>query len=365
MDVQALREQLEQHRPITVLDIRVAESRAEWAIPGSLWVDAYHAVKQGDYRSFAALDLPVGAPVVVVCEMGSTSQLAATYLRSQGVAAESLDGGMRAWSLAWNLAELRLAGGVTAIQVRRTGKGCLSYLVSAYGEALIIDPAVGTDVYREIAAARGLNILGVADTHVHADHLSRSRLLAQDLGIPHYLPAQAAGRVHFPFQALVDGDRIPIGETVLTVMHTPGHTWESCTYHSPAGGVFTGDTLFLDGVGRPDLEARAGEADERARALYRSLQRIVSLPEGTQVLPGHAGGSLAFDGIPWAAPLGTVRARVPLLQLSEAAFAQTLLARIPPTPPNHSRIVAWNETGRWPEDDPTVLEAGANRCAVR
>lgn len=362
MNVHALREQLERHQPVTVLDIRVAESRAEWAIPGSVWVDAYHAVKQGDYRTLAALDLPIGPPVVVVCEMGATSQLAATYLRSQGVPAESLDGGMRAWSLAWNLAELRLAGDVRVVQVRRTGKGCLSYVVADHGEALVIDPALGSDVYREIAAARGLTILGVVDTHVHADHLSRSRLLAQELEIPHYLPAQ--DRVHFSFAALRDGDRIPLGGTALEVLHTPGHTWESSTYHLPAGGVFTGDTLFLDGVGRPDLEARAGEADERGRTLYQSLQRLVSLPEETQVLPGHAGGPLTFDGIPWAAPLAAVRSRVPLLQLNETAFVHTLLARIPPTPPNHHRIVALNETGRWPEDDPIVLEAGANRCAV-
>ncbi|HEV2282538.1 MAG TPA: MBL fold metallo-hydrolase [bacterium] len=362
MNVQTLRQQLERHQPVTVLDIRVAESRAEWAIPGSRWVDAYHAVKRGDCRPLAALDLPVGALVVVVCEMGATSQLAATYLRSKGVAAESLDGGMQAWSLAWNLAELRVAGGVTVIQVRRTGKGCLSYVVADHDEALVIDPALGSDVYREIAGARGLKILGVVDTHVHADHLSRSRLLAQDLGIPHYLPAQ--DRVHFPFEPLRDGDRIPLGGTALKVLHTPGHTWESSAYHLPAGGVFTGDTLFLDGVGRPDLEARAGEAEERGRALYQSLQRLVSLPEETQVLPGHAGGPLPFDGVPWAAPLAAVRSRVPLLQLSEAEFVHTVLSRIPSTPPNHGRIVALNEAGRWPEDDPTVLEAGANRCAV-
>ncbi|HLJ68065.1 MAG TPA: MBL fold metallo-hydrolase [Chloroflexota bacterium] len=362
MNVRALRERLEHHQPVLILDIRVAESRADWAIPGSLWADAYHAVKRGDYAPLAALDLPADKPIVVVCEVGKTSQRAASYLRSKGIVAESLDGGMQAWSLAWNRAELRLTDGVDVIQVRRTGKGCLSYLVASQDEAVVIDPVLGPDVYRDIAAASGRKITGVVDTHVHADHVSRSRLLVGELGVPHYLPAQE--RVHFAFEPLRDGDRIPVGGTALDVMHTPGHTWESCTYRLPAGVVFTDDTLFLDGVGRPDLEARSGEAEERGRALYQSLRRLALLAEDTQVLPGHASGPLAFDGVPWAASLAEVRARVSLLQLSEAAFVDTVLARIPPTPPNHHRIVALNETGRWPEEDPTVLEAGANRCAV-
>jgi hypothetical protein len=94
------------------------------------------------------------------------------------------------------------------------------------------------------------------------------------------------------------------------------------TIYLPAGSVLTGDTLFLDGVGRPDLEARSGEAEERSRALYRSLQRLFKLPEETQVLPGHAGVPLAFDGVPWAAALREVRTKVPLFQLDEAAFVR-------------------------------------------
>jgi glyoxylase-like metal-dependent hydrolase (beta-lactamase superfamily II) len=260
------------------------------------------------------------------------------------------------------VADLRLDGGVEVIQVRRTGKGCLSYIVLSRGEALVIDPAVAPKVYTDVAAARQLKIVGVVDTHVHADHLSRSRLLAQELGVPHYLPAQ--DRVRFPYHALHDGDRLPFGGAAMDVIHTPGHTSESSTYYLPAGSVLTGDTLFLDGVGRPDLEARSGEAEERSRGLYQSLQRLFTLPEATQVLPGHAGAPLAFDGVPWAAQLREVREKVALLRLDEAAFVRTLLARIPPTPPNHHRIVELNEVGRWPDEEPGILEAGANRCAV-
>ena len=128
--------------------------------------------------------------------------------------------------------------------------------------------------------------------------------------------------------------------------------------------LFTSDTLFLAGVGRPDLEANATEARQRAHLLYHSLQRLLTLPASTLVLPGHTSAPVAFDGAALAAPLAALRHRVALLQKPEEEFVATLLARIPPTPPNHDRIVAWNEGDQLFTGDPTELEAGANRCAV-
>ena len=117
-------------------------------------------------------------------------------------------------------------------------------------------------------------------------------------------------------------------------------------------------------LGQIGLEANAEEARKRAHLLYQSLHRLLTLPAATLVLPGHTSEPVAFDGVALAAPLSTVRQRVALLQTPEEAFVATLLARIPPTPPNHSRIVAWNESDQRFTDDPTELEAGANRCAV-
>jgi hypothetical protein len=98
--------------------------------------------------------------------------------------------------------------------------------------------------------------------------------------------------------------------------------------------------------------------------LHASLARLAALPAETLVLPGHASAPSPFDERPIAATLGEVIARVTMLGMREEAFLQTILARIPPTPPNHARIVALNEAGAMPEGDPTDLEAGANRCAV-
>lgn len=200
---------------------------------------------------------------------------------------------------------------------------------------------------------------------MHADHLSRARRLSATLGIPLHLPAN--DRVRYPFQAVADGDRIPVGANWLQALHTPGHTWESTCYFLPSGALFTGDTLFTEGVGRPDLEATGDEARARAGALYRSLRRLFELPADTLVLPGHTAEPPAFDRRPVAARLAELARQIDLLALEEPAFVEAVLTRIPPPPPNHQRIVELNEAGAWPEELETLLEleAGANRCAVR
>lgn len=124
VDVETLRAWLERGRPVTVLDVRPARERAEWAIPGSFHIDAYEALKAGNPAALAGVELPSGVPVVTVCAAGKTSAIGAKQLRARGIEAISLAGGMKAWSLAWNTAEFQ-APHIPArvIQVRRTGKG--------------------------------------------------------------------------------------------------------------------------------------------------------------------------------------------------------------------------------------------------
>jgi len=154
-----------------------------------------------------------------------------------------------------------------------------------------------------------------------------------------------------------------VGSAGLRVFHTPGHTPESACYLLDERALFTGDTLFLAAVGRPDLEATPDESQRRAQLLHASLRRLVALPPDILVLPAHTSEPVAFDGRPIGTTLGEIRERLPLLRETEEAFVSYLLSRIPPTPPNYHRIVALNEAGTLP-DDPTELEAGANRCAV-
>jgi glyoxylase-like metal-dependent hydrolase (beta-lactamase superfamily II) len=345
------------------VDVRPQEEWAEWRIPGSVHVDVYDALKAGQHpEMLAALDLPGDQPVVTVCGAGKTSLLAAAQLQERGFQARSLAGGMKAWSLAWNSAEVPVEGSSSVLQVRRTGKGCLSYLIGANDVAMVIDPSLAPDVYLRLAEQHGWRIMGVLETHVHADHLSRGKMLAELTGATLYLPAQ--DRVAFSYAPVQDGDVLKIGSARLTALRTPGHTLESTCYLLDDRILFTGDTLFLKSVGRPDLEANPEQAHQRAHLLYHSLQILLALPAHIQVLPGHISEPVAFDEKPVMASLATVAQQTALLHASEEEFVAQILQRIPPTPPNHQRIVVLNEAGVFPGGDPTELEAGANRCAV-
>jgi len=357
-----LRQLLERGAPITVLDVRPAAEHAEWCIPGSVHADAYDALRRGDPTALADFHPPNGDRVVTVCAAGKTSMLAAERLRARGLDAVSLEGGMRAWSLAWNTAEVPCPGSTARIvQLRRTGKGCLSYLIGSNGDAIVVDASLELQIYHRVAGEHGWRIRTVLETHVHADHLSRARALAVDTGARLCLPT--TDRVAFEHEPVKDGDIVRVGSARLQALHTPGHTPESTSYLLDDRALFTGDTLFLAAVGRPDLEASAEQARRRARMLHASLQRLVALPAETVVLAAHTSAPVAFDGRPISATLRQVQERTSLLGETEETFVTQILTRLPPTPPNHHRIVALNETGALP-DDPTELEAGANRCAV-
>jgi glyoxylase-like metal-dependent hydrolase (beta-lactamase superfamily II) len=270
---------------------------------------------------------------------------------------------MKAWTLAWNVAEVHVGNARTHIlQVRRTGKGCLSYLAGSGDEVAVIDASLPSAVYLNLAREHGWRIRYVLETHIHADHLSRGRQLAAEAAATLLLPEQR--RVRFPHSSLGHGDRITVGHAALVAHRTPGHTSESTSYVLNDHAVFTGDTLFTQGVGRPDLHADNAAARGRARELFRSLSALRALRPSIVVLPGHASVPIPFDGKPVAAPIRDVDQWLSTWLSSEEEFIDRVLSRLPPTPPNFTSIVELNERGELPADDTSNLEAGANRCAV-
>jgi len=226
----------------------------------------------------------------------------------------------------------------------------------------VIDASVQPEVYLELAEGHGWQITHVLDTHVHADHLSRSRLLAELSGAGLHMPEGAP--VSYPFSPLEDGGEVRIGAARLEALRTPGHTVEITCYLLDGKALFTGDTLFLDSVGRPDLETNREGAREKASSLYGSLRHVLKLDGETLLLPGHTSEPVPFDGKPVATPLSEVRESVPLLGEDEETFVRQITGRVYPTPDNHERIAELNRAGAQPEGDPTELEAGANRCAA-
>ena len=362
VDADTLRDWLEQGRPVTVVDIRADEDRAQWTIPGSVHLNACDALRAGQAGPLGDARLPSDRPVVTVCNVGGLSQTAAAVLAERGFDARSLAGGMKAWSLAWNVAEVPLAEPSTrVIQVRRTGKGCLSYIIGSGGGAAVIDPSLAPDVYLTLIRRYGWTLRYVIETHVHADHLSRARSLVRQTNAALLLPAQE--RVRFTHSSIKDGEQIRLGGARLTAMRTPGHTEESTSYVLNDIAVFTGDTLFTNGVGRPDLLPDSESARERARALFASLARLGALKPGLLVLPAHTAHPVAFDGRVVASRMADVVIWLSEWLQCEQTFVNRVTSKLPPTPPNFLSIVALNEAGEFPAD-PTDLEAGANRCGI-
>jgi len=361
IDTNTLRSWLADGKAVSILDIRPVEERAEWFIPGSVYLNAYDKLKANNPDALHGLHLDKTVPVVTICAGGKTSLIAAGLLQEQGFEAYSLQGGMKAWSLAWNTAKISFPD-LDVIQFRRTGKGCLSYIIASYNEAIIVDASLPIEAYQEFLLREKLTLKYVIETHIHADHLSRSRQVAEKNNVPLYLPIP--NKVNFNSEPVTGTTIFDVGAIKIEAIQTPGHTIESASYLIDDKVLLTGDTLFLNGVGRPDLKANSDEAIERSKLLYHSLEQLIALDENIIVLPAHTSQPVDFDHIPIQTTIGSIKNNVPMLQLTEEEFVKTILQRIPPTPANYLSIVEKNIKGDFSDINPVDLEAGANRCAV-
>lgn len=361
IDASTLRNWLESEKEVSILDIRPVEERKEWHIPGSYHIDAYNKLKQHDPHALDELYLNKKTPVVAVCGGGKTSLIAADILQAQGYEAYSLKDGMKGWSLAWNKAALNF-NNYQIIQVRRTGKGCLSYLIASGNEAIIIDASVPVDVYEKLLQENNWQAKAVMETHIHADHLSRSKQVAEKFEVPLQLPTP--NKVNFEHQKLSDGETIRLGQISINVIATPGHTIESVCFLINNEVLLSGDTIFTDAVGRPDLKANEEEARKRAELLYDSLQKIIGMDGNIVVLPAHTSKPVDFDNKPIKASLSEIKKNVLLLHLKKEDFVKRIIDNLPPAPSNYLAIVEKNLVGDFSDVNPTDLEAGANRCAV-
>lgn len=361
IDTNTLRTWLEEGKEVSVLDIRPIQERTEWFIPGSIYLNAYDKLKANNPDALQGLHLDKTVPVVAICAGGKTSLIAADILQKQGFEAYSLEGGMKGWSLSWNTAQISFAD-FRIIQFRRTGKGCLSYIIASNDEAIVVDASLPIEAYQDMLKKEKLQLKHVIETHIHADHLSRSKQLAERNNATLHLPAP--NKVTFDFIPVNDTTVFKIGNISIKAIKTPGHTLESTSYLVNDKVLLTGDTLFINGVGRPDLKANNEEAIQRSKMLYHSLQKLLVLDESIVVLPAHTSQPVDFDNTPIQTTIGDIKKNVSMLQLGETEFINTILQRIPPTPDNYLSIVEKNIAGDFSDVNPIDLEAGANRCAI-
>jgi glyoxylase-like metal-dependent hydrolase (beta-lactamase superfamily II) len=361
IDKEQLAAWLKERKPVTILDIRPVEERQEWAIPGSVHVNVYDRLKAGDPNAFDHVTLSNSQPIVTVCGSGRLSVTAAQQLVERGFHAFSLQGGMKAWNFAFNTAEVAFVH-AKVIQVRRSAKGCLSYIIGSGNEAVVIDAGLDPRVYLDLAKQNGWTIKFVTDTHVHADYLSRSRELAQAGNAKHILLDKFS--VDYSFQPLAHGTVLTFGSAELLILHTPGHTPESTSFQLGNDAVFTGDTLFVDGVGRPDLKADSTEAVRKSKLLHASVHQLMKLNSDSLVFPAHVATAVPFDSRPITASIQNLKNKLEILSLNEEEFVKYTTSRIPPTPPNYLTIAELNKKGSFDGHSPAELEAGANRCAI-
>jgi hydroxyacylglutathione hydrolase len=233
---------------------------------------------------------------------------------------------------------------------------CASYLFGCgtHHKLAVVDPhAELIDDYVAAAEAIGSPITAVFDTHVQADHVSGLPALVARTGATAYLPAGAG--VEFEHVALSDGDVVELGNTVVTAIATPGHAPAHHVYavadrrrgSEEPWLVFSGDSLLIGDVGRPDLHV-TGDARGQARLLHASLQRLLELRDHVVLYPSHYAGSVcgrSLSGNP-VSSIGFERAHNPLLAMTDAdAFADALMDEMPPPPAEQERIVAANRAG--------------------
>ncbi|MFB6268357.1 MAG: rhodanese-like domain-containing protein [Halobacterium sp.] len=351
---------------VSVLDVRDRDEFEAWHVDGP-GVTAAHlpymefvsAQVTGDVADLVPDELD--EPIVAVCGVGEASAEVADALREAGVDAVNLAGGMEAW------ADLVVAHdlGNGVVQYERPSSGCLSYMLTDGDEAAVVDPlAAATERYARDADDRGVSVEYAIDTHVHADHVSGVRALADETGAERVLPEGATERgLAYDATLVGDDDALRVGDRDLAVHHAPGHTTELVVlaWH---GDLLTADCVFLDGVGRPDLEDADSARDLAARQYDTLHDTVFAFPDDARVLPGHVDADTELTDSGFARPLADVREGLALADLSREAFVDRLTTDLPPRPANYGDIVAINLGGRAIEAESLELERGPNNCAV-
>lgn len=355
-----------------MLDVRAAERLAAGRVTLGARLAFKNLTGSALYAlpSLDTLGLDPAAPIAVICGHGNSSQRATRFLLERGVTAFSVTGGMAAWEQVQVPRPLTPPAGMShLIQVDRVGKGALSYVLGSDGEGVLIDPSRHLESYETIFRESGLTPRAVVDTHAHADYVSGAAAAARRWGIPYFLHEAdtrspfdgAPGRL--TVRTVGDGDVIAFGRTSLRVEHTPGHTLGSITLVAAGGPAFTGDFIFVNSIGRPDL---GGHAAEWGRLLWKTLDRARAWPADRLVLPAHytAENERRADRVV-ARDLGAIRTVNPALGISTEGEFLDWVSRTPPAPDTYRTIKLANlGLLELSDADIEVLEAGASQCAA-
>ncbi|WP_252312932.1 MBL fold metallo-hydrolase [Sinobaca sp. H24] len=357
-------------KDLFILDVRNEDAFKEWKVEGKnveIINTPYFDLLEGVESILP--QIPEDKPVIVVCaKEGSSKFVADQLVEAADRDVYYLEGGMKMWSEHVEPVKIGdLSSGGELYQFVRIGKGCLSYMVISEGEAIVIDPVRMTGVYTDFLKEKNAVLKYAVDTHLHADHISGGRLLAEQIEAVYYMPEEDAAEVTFSYQPLHNNDVLRAGKTDVTVqaLYSPGHTIGSTSLIVDHQYLLTGDILFVDSIGRPDL---AGKAEDWVGDLRTSLyETYQALEDNLWVLPAHFSKKEEMDDH------GRVMEQLSVLYkensglqvADETEFRKMVTENLPPQPNAYEEIRQTNMGKIQPEpEEQTEMEIGPNRCAV-
>jgi glyoxylase-like metal-dependent hydrolase (beta-lactamase superfamily II)/rhodanese-related sulfurtransferase len=387
-----LKKKIDKEEDIFILDVRDHEEHKSWKISYDKHQDSL-VIPIDDLSSPQSLEqIPKDKEIVAFCARGNRSMSAAKMLSKHGYRVKSVDGGLVGWDTVYDVALVTDKDSPIDIwQIRRISKGCISYLVASSHNknAIAIDATCEVDnIISNILSENRLKLTKVIDTHMHADHLSGSTRLAKKYGSVIYLSSleeyNTKNNTHgLNLQLISNGDAVKIDEEFsLEAIHTPGHTNGSISLkiqkrtdnfveegNHPIKKnqnnnlyIFVGDTIFVNGIGRPDLH---NKTEEFARKLFKTYhQKILNLPKETIVLSAHYSDVFKHEK-PIYETIKSIYQNIDLLSVPEDEFVKFVTDNSPPRPTNYEKITTANKQMiSCDEIEQKDIENGPNACGI-
>ncbi|OUM90827.1 MAG: hypothetical protein BAA01_07600 [Bacillus thermozeamaize] len=355
-------------KELFIVDVRNADEYADWKIEG----ETVTSINLPYFELLGGVEpyldrIPKDREVLVVCAKEGASRMVAEELTKAGYQTAYLKGGMKAWSTHLYKRLIYQDEDIKVYQFVRVGKGCLSYMVISGREAMVVDPIRFIDEYIQVAKDEGVSITHIVDSHLHADHISGGLELSKRTGATYYL-MKSEGAI-FDFEPLENHERIRFENVEVQVLavKTPGHTPGSVSFFVNDKLLFSGDTIFVSGLGRPDLGEKV---EEWAEDLYHTIyEKVSDIADDVLVLPAHYADlekEMNQDGV-IGEYLGKIRKENLIMQnvTKEEFIKHVSKSAESIKPPNYKEIVSINKGLVFKtEEEMTELEIGPNRCAV-
>ncbi|MFZ5798150.1 MAG: MBL fold metallo-hydrolase [Desulfobulbaceae bacterium] len=355
---------------IVIVDVRNHEDFARFKVespyPFSLLNIPYFDFMESEEECLA--QLPPGARIRIVCAKEASARYVAEIVHRGGFADVGfLQGGINSWGNLLVPRQLPTPDHYQLYQFIRPGKASCSYGLLAGGEMMLFDPSRNVDFYLNFAGARGATIVKTFETHLQADYIAGSRMIAERCGAEFFANPADFSDANFRYHALADGGAygFPGAGPTVRALFTPGHTPGSTSFLIDEKFLLSGDTVFIRSVGRPDL---GGKAEEWARLLFTTIGVVKKLDPALIVLPGHfIDWDEADSRLTFACGLGEAIARNRAIYDIESTedFVAFIRANMRPQPEEYARIRRLNANlEQASEDEQNTLDIGKNECAA-